>query len=939
VAKLPAVNNNAAEIGQIARKKKTGRLTVRNMAKKSKNQQTERLFQEHLIPAAPGSGRLFDVSYGDGESQPVECLGMKFPNDEARRAYFTEKLRKKLEDPAFRKIEGFPIGEDEDILVMSDPPYYTACPNPFIGDFMGLVGRPFDPNDKYHREPLAVDSSEGKADSIYSAHSYHTKVPHKAIMRAILHYTSPGDVVLDGFAGSGMTGVAAQMCGHPDHEFKLLVETQCRAEGRDLPKWGTRRAVLNDLSPVATFIERGYNLPLSVSAFSQGGDSLLKEFQEELGWMYETLHIDGKTTSNINFTVWSETFSCPECGNEIVFLIESLDPQTKKTRDSFPCPKCGSELTKDNLQRIMETLADPATGNAWKRVKFSPAFINYTVKGTKYEKIPDKHDLETLGRIAKLRLPPSVPTANFPIEQMYHGSRLAPKGFTNYHHLFLPRPSQAYGFLWKKAREVGDCGLRSSLLFFIEQAIWTASMLNRYRPTGYSQVNQALTGVYYVASQHAECSPKYVLGGKLERLTKTFDELATKPGNAIISTGSAARLSLPDNSIDYIFTDPPFGENIFYADLNLLVESWHQVLTNPTTEAIVDAAKGKGLPEYQHLMQRCFEEYHRVLKPGRWMTVVFHNSKNAVWNAIQEAMLAAGFVVADVRTLDKQQGSYRQVTSTAVKQDLIISAYRPGQDLEERFKVTAGSENSAWEFVRSHLEQVPGFVPRGGKVQVIAERQPYLLYDRMVAFHVQRGYAVPLSSAEFHAGLRQRYSERDGMYFLPDQVSDYDRRRLEVKEVDQSELFVSDEKSAIQWVRRLLANEPMKKQDLQPLFMQEAQKVWEKHETPLELQTILEQNFVEDAEGRWSVPDPRRESDLEQLRHRALMKEFQVYLDTKGKLKVVRTEALRAGFKESWQNKDYTIIVQLAKRLPESVIQEDQAILMYYDNALMRTGE
>ncbi len=209
----------------------------------------------------------------------------------------------------------------------------------------------------------------------------------------------------------------------------------------------------------------------------------------------------------------------------------------------------------------------------------------------------------------------------------------------------------------------------------------------------------------------------------------------------------------------------------------------------------------------------------------------------------------------------------------------------------------------------------------------------------MVAFHVQRGYAVPLSSAEFHAGLRQRFPERDGMYFLPDQVSDYDRKRLEVKEVEQYELFVSDEKSAIQWVRRQLADEPMKKQDLQPLFMQEAQRVWEKHEKPLELQTILEQNFVEDDDGRWRVPDPRKESDLEQLRHRALMKEFQQYLDTKGKLKVVRTEALRAGFKECWQKQDYPTIVQMAKRVPDAMIQEDPALLMYFDNALMRIGE
>jgi len=908
------------------------------MAKKSQKQQKERLFEEKLIPAKPGSDRLFDVSYGD-DSKPVECLGMTFPTDEARRAHFTGKLREKLKDPAFRKIEGFPIGEDEDILAMSDPPYYTACPNPFIGDFIHCVGKPFNPSDKYHREPLAVDSSEGKTDSIYTAHGYHTKVPHKAIMRAILHYTSPGDVVLDGFAGSGMTGVAAQMCGHPDKEFKTLVETECRDEGRKLPKWGARKVVLNDLSPAATFIVRGYNLPFDVNGFLDAAGTLLKDVLDEHGWMYETLHTDGKTKGRINYTVWSENFACPECGREIVFTEEALDLKTKKTRDNFPCPKCRTDLTKNNLQRVMQTLVDPATGSPWQRVKYTPVLMNYSVGGAKYEKSPDKKDHATLDRISHLPLPLEVPTDCFPIKEMYHGSRLAPKGFTRIHHLFLPRASQALGSLWAKCKDRSDTSLRAMLLFFAEQAVWGMSLLARYAPTHFSQVNQYLSGVYYVGSQVAECSPWYILDGKLKRLGKAFQTCRFTVGDSVIATGTTAKTGIPDKTIDYIFTDPPFGENIFYADLNLLVESWHHVKTSPAPEAVVDAAKGKGLPEYQHLMQRCFEEYHRVLKPGRWMTVVFHNSKNAVWNAIQEAMLAAGFVVADVRTLDKQQGSYRQVTSTAVKQDLIISAYRPGQDLEERFKVTAGSEDSAWEFVRSHLDQVPGFVPKGGKAQVIAERQPFLLYDRMVAFHVQRGYAVPLSSAEFHAGLRQRFPERDGMYFLPNQVSDYDRKRLEVKEVEEYELFVSDERSAIQWVRRQLADAPMNKQDLQPLFMQEAQRVWEKHEKPLELQTILEQNFVEDDDGRWRVPDLRKESDLEQLRHRALMKEFQQYLDTKGKLKLVRTEALRAGFKDCWQKKDYSTIVQMAKRVPEAVIQEDQALLMYFDNASLLKGE
>ena len=135
---------------------------------------------------------------------PVECLGMTFESDTARRDYFLAILREKLKDPEFRAIEGFPIGEDEDILALSDPPYYTACPNPFIADFIRCYGKPYDPEtDNYKCEPFTADVSEGKNDPIYNAHSYHTKVPHKAIMRYILHYTEPGDTVFDGFCGTG----------------------------------------------------------------------------------------------------------------------------------------------------------------------------------------------------------------------------------------------------------------------------------------------------------------------------------------------------------------------------------------------------------------------------------------------------------------------------------------------------------------------------------------------------------------------------------------------------------------------------------------------------------------------------------------------------------------------------------------------------------------
>src|SRR6056297_2401070 len=111
----------------------------------------------------------------------IECLGMTFPSEDARREHFLKLLAEKLKDPAFRNQEGFPQGSDDDILAMSDPPYYTACPNPWLRDFVNQYGRPYDSEVRYDQEPFASDVSEGKNNSVYLAHTYHTKVPHRAI--------------------------------------------------------------------------------------------------------------------------------------------------------------------------------------------------------------------------------------------------------------------------------------------------------------------------------------------------------------------------------------------------------------------------------------------------------------------------------------------------------------------------------------------------------------------------------------------------------------------------------------------------------------------------------------------------------------------------------------------------------------------------------------
>ena len=910
----------------------------------------------------------------DAQMQPVECLGQMFKCDQARRDYYLDLLAKKLKDPEFRKIPGFPKGTDEAILRMSDPPYYTACPNPFLGEFVERYKHSYDLAEEYRREPFAVDISEGKTDSLYRAHSYHTKVPHLAIVPFILHYTKPGDIVLDGFCGSGMTGVAGQWCETAPTRYRTELEAEWKRDGRKPPEWGTRRVVLGDLSPAATFIAANYNIPFDVEGFSKSAQKLLDAVEDEFGWMYETLHSTGESTGRINYTVWSEVFVCHECSNEIIFLREAFDPERQTIEKQIRCPTCGVTATKEQMSIQFESFLDGPRHVVGRRPRRIPVKINYNVGSSRYEKEPDANDLDILKRIAEMDAATRLPILDLPDCQMTRVGRMRTTQTTAVSHMFLPRPSQSLASLWSKAEAIQDARLRNMLIFFIEQAIRGVSTLNSYRPSGFSQTSQWISGIYYVPSQHSECSPWYILEGKKKRLERTFSQQFNSPERCLITTGDCSRISIPDSSVDYIFTDPPFGENIYYADLNFLVESWHQVLTNIGNEAIVDRVRKKQIAQYQDLICSCFQEYHRVLKPGHWMTVVFSNSKNAIWRSIQEAMGVAGFVVADVRTLDKQQGSFRQSTSSAVKQDLVISAYKPTNMLESRFTLGSTMIEDVWSFVSEHLSNVPVFVTSSGdEADIITERTAQLLHDRMIAFFVQRRVAVPISGPDFFTGLDQRYPMRDSMYFLPDQISEYDYRRTAVSELRQLDLFVQDEASATQWIRRQLHSKPQTFQDLQPQFMQQLQ-AWSKYERTIELKEILELNFLRyDGKGpvpsqihsylsknfkllrkrdkhdsllksqaidRWYVPDPSKEGDLHRLRTRAMLREFDEYrASTQHRIRQFRTEAVRVGFKHCYDAQDYRTIVNVARKLPEQVIQEDDKLLMYYDVATMRLGD
>ena len=833
-----------------------------------------------------------------------------------------------------RHIEGFPIGEDEDIIALSDPPYYTACPNPFIEDFIKQHGKPYDEEtDDYKREPFAADVSEGKNDPIYNAHSYHTKVPHKAIMRYILHYTEPGDIVFDGFCGTGMTGVAAQMCGNPDAdpEFKFKIE-------KEMPnvKWGTRKAILSDLSPAATFIAYNYNTPVDVVEFEKEANRILDECEKELGWMYETNHIDengkqvydmtGPVKGKINYTIWSDVFICPNCGTELVFWDVAVNEEKKGVKKFFQCNNCKVELRKTDCEKAIELIYDEELEKTISMAKQVPVFINYIVGKKRFEKKPDEKDLTIIEKINNMKVPYWYPT-----DRMIEGSesrRNDKFGITHVHHFYTRRNLCILSYLYDKSNN-------STMKFTITACLIMGTKMSRY---GSRTGN--VSGTLYVPSlikclNMLEYIKRKLYGAK--GIVKPLGTISNfKHGDVFLQTNSLDDiLVMPTNSVDYIFTDPPFGANLNYSELNFIWESWLKVRTNVKPEAIINKVQNKSLLEYQQLMTECFEEYYRVLKPNRWMTVEFHNSQNSVWNAIQESLIRAGFIIADVRVLDKKQGSFKQVTTTsAVKQDLVISAYKPKESFKKEFLKKAGTEETVWDFIREHLDKLPVVVEKNGMLEKIREREPHLLYDRMVAYHIMNGIAVPMDAADFYKGLDERFIKRDGMYFLHDQINKYDNVRIKSElEPIQFNMFVDDEKSAIAWLYYQL-EEPQTYAEIQPKFMKESNAA--KHEKMPELAELLEENFLQDDEGKWYIPDPSKAGDIIKLREKRLLKEFEEYLVGKGRLKQFRTEAVRVGFARLWEDKDYKNIVKVGDRLPKSVIQEDDKLLMYYDIALSR---
>ena len=812
---------------------------------------------------------------------------------------YKEDLKNKLLE--LKKIEGFPLGIDEDILALSDPPYFTACPNPYIADFIKENGKPYDEStDNYHREPFVGDVSEGKTDAVYMAHTYHTKVPYKAIIKYIDHYTNEGDIILDGFSGSGMTGVAAKV--------------------------SNRNCILSDLSPIASLMGTSISSKFDIHAYKSEFVKIILKTTQEFAWLYETNHSE-KLKGEINYIIWSETLACPFCNTEYLFWEQAFSKETKSLNTKYICPGCSAEISKSTSNSVEEKYFDEFTQSESKRLKYVPVLINYKFQGKTFVKKPDASDIETLNRINDFKISYWVPTYEYMFKSGKWGDMWRSGvhyGITHTHHFFTKRSLIIFSRLFDLAAKSNN---KKQVIYTLTSFLTKTG--SRLHNIGFKGGKINLAGAQpnslYIPSLYAERNLLSLALGKCKDIEKAFKSIENSSYNTCCQVASTTNIPISNNSIDYIFTDPPFGENLMYSEMNFIWESWLKVFTNNSKEAIINNSQNKNIDSYFDLMYSSFKEYYRVLKPNRWITVVFHNSKSSVWNVLQNALSRSGFIISQVSILDKQQGTKNQmITLGAVEKDLVISAFKPKSEFDIKL-ISSGGANFEKEFIKEFLSNQP--------IRPVIERIEKMLYSKMLSFYIQRGYEINMDAKSFYQMLSNNFIEQDGFWFTTEQITQYEEymKKMKLEGIDELKsgsmfLFVTDEKSALVWLYNFLS-EAINFSDIHSAFTQLANI---RGDIVPDLRELLEQNFIfENNKYRRPKSEPEH-SQISDKREKTLLREFEFLLiktqTEKGKIKLVRKEALLYGFETCYKSRRYQDILTVTNKLDKAIIENSSEL-------------
>ncbi len=335
---------------------------------------------------------------------------------------------------------------------------------------------------------------------------------------------------------------------------------------------------------------------------------------------------------------------------------------------------------------------------------------------------------------------------------------------------------------------------------------------------------------------------------KISQLKSAYTEINSfQSSSCTVHHGSATNLlEVPNSTIDYVYTDPPFGSNLIYSDLSIVWEAWLDEFTDTSQEAVIHRRK-KGNPKtleiYADLMDQAFAEMFRVLKPGHWASVVFHNTDDRVLRAIQEGALRAGFELVNALALDKKQGSVKQYTAEGTANfDIILNLQKP----------RVGSANG----IAKSTDKLEQYIIEGLANYLGTNPPPeYRVTQYLHSYAIRQLYTESIAIEKvtipwLEDTLPHYFKKVDGRWYL---------RGEQIIEGGLG-LIVESESSAIAWLSRVLANEPQEFGDLLPQWQMITLQV--KYKIEKSLEQILAENFWQEKSGRWRLPTPTEREQM-----------------------------------------------------------------------------
>ena len=574
---------------------------------------------------------------------------------------------------------------------------------------------------------------------LYCAFPYPTKISPEAIALYIGAHTKPGDTVFDGFAGSGTTGLATLLCGSPPDSLRA------DAERLNLDvEWGPRNAILYELGALGAFVGHTLTNPPDPTSFRKAADEMLDAAATEDGWMYGAKDPDGRV-GVIRHMIWSDVLRCPscQCWETLWDACVSLDPAHIASR--FICPSCAYESPLNEVKRVTRTMRDGILETTRKARLRRIARVYGSTGKKHWSRNASQDDLALLKRIETEPIPDSVPHDAIPWGDLYR--RGYHQGISHVHHFYTRRNLIQFGRLWDRTARYNE-PLGDALRFWLLSYNASHATLMTRVVAKSGQRDLALTsaqpGVLYVSGLPVEKNLISGLRRKLSTIARAFAIARESKGSVQVCHASSCRTHLPDRSIDYVFTDPPFGGNIPYAEVNFLNEAWLGRYTDRSEEVIVNNTQHKTLSGYQNLLTTALREAHRILKPGGKATLVFHSASAGVWNALQAAYTAAGFGVECAGVLDKLQGSFKQVTAGgAVRGDPVLLLGK-AQPQESR------QDSCVWTIAEDLFQE--------SRCLNAGERTAQRLYSRLVNYFLTHNQNVPVDADSFY----RWHDERQG---------------------------------------------------------------------------------------------------------------------------------------------------------------------------------